>query len=556
MFRIRDKIAAMKYGALLLFSALILHAQTTFEIRGTVTEPGFGGIAGAEVRTLVPRPFATFPSAAPEELITFTDVRGQFVIRTGTSGPYRSTARLTGYATAVESAAYVEVDADHPRVDVQIRMVRLGQVTGRILDAETSEPIEGFNVSVVQKQSDGLGGFRWAPAVPITNVEMTAANRDAVVKQVTEERRTKADGTFAIGNMRPGEVAATILPRDPSPWTTGFSPGDLKVIDREYDILFWPGGVSADAVRPITLGSGSVASFGDILLAKTPHYRAHVSLAQGTCPMGESMRVTLYRRDSSSATTEVLPCGSDLLLRQLEPGSYVLYAVSDWQGYRENIEDAAWATAEFEISDKNTEVALVPQHGVMIEGRLVAAEGVTTLPDQFTIGVRPEQLVPGAQPALEEFTEWLPDGKFRMAVSPRALDFGPGVGRPFYVKQLRYNGTPLPGLHVPLSPGASVHRLEIVLDDKLGSLAGSVADASPQSVLILRKDDARDREIVIPVGNGAFRYDALVPGEYRAIAALRADLFGLSLNPQTGEKVTIRAGETTTLNVRATGTSR
>jgi len=115
MSRISDKIAAMKFGALLLLSASSLFAQTPFEIRGTVSEPGLGGIAGVEVQA------GMTGVSAPPPVTVFTDGRGEFTVRTTKPGRYTFRPVRTGYM-AVRETPQAQVDADHPRVEVQLRI--------------------------------------------------------------------------------------------------------------------------------------------------------------------------------------------------------------------------------------------------------------------------------------------------------------------------------------------------------------------------------------------------------------------------------------------------
>jgi hypothetical protein len=271
-----------------------------------------------------------------------------------------------------------------------------------VVDADKREPIEGVLALVSPKTSGLNSAAAFGNPLP-TLPDVVPADMQALFQRQRDDTRSKADGVFTVKGLSPGEYVASIFGGSAPPMSAGYSADDLKVVDRQYEPLYWPGGVSFEDVRPIPVGSGAVVYFGDILVKKVPAYRVHLSLAQGTCPEGESMRVTLFR--ASARITGTHPCGSDLLLRGLAPGSYHVYAVSDWQGERDNIENAAWATAQFEISDKNLEVTLVLQRGVVLEGQLVAAEGMTDLPERIGIAVQPDELAPGALPAAEEFIE-------------------------------------------------------------------------------------------------------------------------------------------------------
>jgi len=414
---------------------------------------------------------------------------------------------------------------------------------------------------------DERGAFTWFPVyLPPPGIQLppnglSLAERDALLAQVMDELRPKSDGTFTISGATPGEYAITIAPASTQPaatlpkvrWTADFSPNDIKVIDEDYPVRFWPGDVQSDAVIPLSLGSGAVVSIRDLRPKKVPLYRAHISITQEDCPEGEALRVSLFRSGESGFHTEVSPCGSEVLLRNLEPGNYFLYTVSDWQGEREQIENAVWASTQFQISDENIELALVPQRGVVIEGQLVAAEGLDSIPEQLSFGVVPQEVTPGFQPGLEQFLEWLPGRQFRMVVSPRSQTFS--TSGPVYIKQLRYNGSPLLDLQVPIHPGSAAHHLEMVLDDKFGTIVGSVEGGQSQMILSLSSTRTL-RPQMIQVENGSFRSGPLSPGEYRVTVTTRDDIGGTLRSPQPYQQVVVRAGETTTLNLRAPGTAR
>lgn len=190
----------MKRLLLAIGFAALLPAQTTFEIRGTVSEPGLGGIAGAKVRAILPA-----PSETRWEFNAFTDGRGQFVVRTARPGTYDISALFDGYAPAgFDGRASARVDIDHSRADVEIRLVRTGVLMGRLLDAETREPIEGVQVFPMQKQ-EGRNGPVWARANAIPGFEITAANRDTLFQRMEDALRTKKDGTFTISGVMPGK---------------------------------------------------------------------------------------------------------------------------------------------------------------------------------------------------------------------------------------------------------------------------------------------------------------------------------------------------------------
>ena len=142
MSRIRDKIALMKYGALLLLGAVLLNAQPpSFEIRGTVSEPGLGGIAGVEVRALAQDELRgvlsetglggvvmSIPAPVISDRTATTNARGEFVIRPGTPGQFELVARRDGFSIPFDTRYSASVSAAQPRAEAELSMVRRGSL--------------------------------------------------------------------------------------------------------------------------------------------------------------------------------------------------------------------------------------------------------------------------------------------------------------------------------------------------------------------------------------------------------------------------------------------
>ncbi|MEP6963040.1 MAG: carboxypeptidase-like regulatory domain-containing protein, partial [Acidobacteriota bacterium] len=104
--------------ALFLVLAGGLGAQAPqYEIRGTVTEVGFGGLGAVEV-------FAQVPTAGdPISIKTITDANGAFVLKVPAPQTYYLVAQRAGYGST-ERVSAVTLNVDHPKQEVQIHMVR------------------------------------------------------------------------------------------------------------------------------------------------------------------------------------------------------------------------------------------------------------------------------------------------------------------------------------------------------------------------------------------------------------------------------------------------
>ncbi len=546
----------MKPGiALLLFSAVCV-AQPPLEIHGVVTEPGVGPVAGVEIKISRQDRQGTNPSFATIPITSvFTDTRGEFLTRVPVEGTYTAYTAPGRYVVTSSLVVGGRVDAIHPRAEFTFTMQRLGQLLGRVVDADTLEPLPGIPVLAMQKSRAprielGFVGepMTWQPSLPVRVEKLSP-------EEALRLDSTAANGEFTLTNRVPGNYAVTVItPSGTSStptFTNGYAPGDLDVVDRVYPPLYWPGGVPAQDAVPLALTSGGVLNIGTIAIRKAPAYRAHVSLTQGDCPEGESVRLTLFTR--ADKRTEVVPCGSELLVKVLQPGSYILYAVSDWQGERENVESAVWATAHFTIEDKNLELVLTPRRGIVLEGRVSSAESGPALPEFYSVATQPDALAPGmSAPSGEQFIEFKPDGRFRLAVGPHPQTLVPDPrNRALFVKEARYNGIPATDLKLPLNLGSSSHSLELILDDKFATVRGEVS-GSGAAMVVMQREGALLGQYSSAVTNGAYVSPPLPPGRYR-VAALPSDQMLLEQTLellQDAPIVTVKAGATETFNVR------
>jgi hypothetical protein len=290
---------------------------------------------------------------------------------------------------------------------------------------------------------------------------------------------------------------------------------------------------------PVRVPSGGAMDVGTIVLHKVPQYKVRLSIPQGDCPEGESVRVSLFQ---NGAREPIMPptgvrCGSDAVLRELDPGSYTLYAVSDWQGERDGADKAVWAVEPVIVADKNQDVKLNLARGITLEGRVIFPERVEVPARRLAVGSRPTGLIPGTRPPMEQFLEWTGDTTFRLTVhpSPQELSLPPLMGN-LYVKEVRYNGAPVAGEVVPVGAGGGGASLEIVMDDKAPQLSGTVQGSGPltQRVVLLRRvmsgpapelrsldDWPGPTRMVSEIGQ--FSFQTVPPGEYQILAISMAD---------------------------------
>jgi hypothetical protein len=401
---------------------------------------------------------------------------------------------------------------------------RPGELTGRVID-EDGKPVAGLNVTV---QRTGPGGT------------LSFLNATAV---------TAADGTFTATDVRPGPYLVHISPRsgDLGDVVPQYSEGDLKIVDEDLETTYWPGGFSEPS-SGIPVNPGGAANIGTIKIRTVSYYRVHVSVSPAECESGETWTFAIL--DSGNKASRVsqrsLPCTKDVLVRNLRPGSY-------WFMVRKDEPDPGrWALTTVDVSTKNIDVALHLEPEAEIIGRILAADGATLPPlDKIGVSTKPAIVgfAGGGLPVIADA-----EGKFvlRNLKFPRHQVILTGLPRQYYVKEIRFNGAPSPDWQVTLSPG--VAQLEIVIDDKPGTISGTATDGDKpagQALVILLTPSlqpAQPPALTDPQGN--FQFTGIVPGEYRAIAVSR-----FSTRPEDLDAVTQLAAHTETIRVERGGTS-
>lgn len=498
----------MRLAPAIFFLAMFAAAQTStpLEIRGIVTEAGGGGIEGVQVGV------SGVGDATPRTALT--DARGEFRLIAQKAGTFFVFANKDGYFAApnTQFAQAVNVGPGMTPTLVSLTLVRSGQVGGRVLDQETRQPVPGTEV------------FLYARRATYGRVGVSRAGPG---DQVLTDR----EGRFLFTGRPSGAYLAsahvTLQPAERV--ISSFSTADLDIVDQAYADTYWPGGGGVESALPVNLTGGGYADVGSISIRKVPQYRVHVVIPQGDCVAGESVKLSVLQA-GSTASIGVFPCGSEVLLRGFDSGSYMIYAVSNRQGGRPDMETAVWGNARLVIGDKNAEVTVPLQHGRVIEGQLVVGEGMAALAGDPGISTRPIDVMEGARPDAETFIRWGEDHKFTLAVSPNhaqsLLVREPFLNSGLYARQIRYNGVPLREFVIP-STGVATNKLEIVMDDKRAVVSGNVTDGSrsiPDAYVMMVPDGTRAQDLPeawnqnTQARNGSFSISGMTPGDYRLFA--------------------------------------
>jgi hypothetical protein len=535
------KVAAL---LLLLLAAMVCTAQqpgsekkdpVELEIRGVLVEAGvLQPISDAEVSLVRlsnggPRIVSAF---IPKDVVqtTKTDSGGAFRFEVGDLGNYSLEVKKEGYGAAgpiwegYRTSATVTLDKQHLKREVRFLLARPGEITARIVDEETRAPVPGLTMMA--------GPYSYLRGRPVARYGGVAT--------------TDSEGRFTVRGLFPADYVVSgrsrtylqeesngiqdTARRNEERLLTTFSEKDFETVDWVYQPLWWPGGGSSlSSASPIPLISGGLMDLGVLRVRRVPVYRVRVSTLASTCSPGDMVGLDVVTIDSASSSRTggggvgTAPCGGEFLLRGFSPGSYRL------EGAVENRKRAERekGSVPLQIVDKNIVVSLSLGRGVDVDGRVVLAEGSSS-PELRKIQVYLD--TPRRLSFLDDEANPVDSaGRFRIvnaAIGDQWLAFQ-GLPKPYYVKEVRYNGHVITGSVLPTDGSAPSHSLTITVDDKSGIVSGAVTDrdkpvSEPHVVMARWPLGELDQytPLLTLTGDekGRFQFAGLAPGEYRVLA--------------------------------------
>jgi hypothetical protein len=490
-----------KAGALFLLTAALACAQPVFEIRGTVTEPATNhALEGVDVTVL---PGNGLPVPEDQMYRLKTDSNGSFRVVLAKAGQYVTRVRKNGYTRSglrgisTDQAGAILSD-EKPAAEFHFVLERAGEISGRVIDDETEAPLANLKIGLAPYVSEN-GQLRARGGIVTTNAE--GGFRSDVIA-----------GEYLIATVPQVSGKDHLLTR--------FSAEDVKSTDMDYRRTYFPGGPLVQTALPLPVPSGASANAGIIRIRKQPLYRVHVLLDSASCPSGAQLQLLDTIIELAATTSHgPIPC-APFLLTHVAPGAYELQLTAG----------AAGVAVRYTVAEQNLELPVALTRGATLPGMIVPAEGATDIPlSDFHISFSPITSIPSAdvQPhAVDdrgrfEFSNIRPGLRRKVRVD--------GLGTEFYIRQVRYRGVAAPGEIIEFDGTGS---LEIEIDRSPAALTGTVMNrdkaVANADVVFLRwpaapEDDRDAVRHITADGEGRFRINGIVPGEYRIFAVTAED---------------------------------
>jgi hypothetical protein len=496
----------------LLLFARISAAEPVVRVEGSVQDPYGAVIMGAQITARKAR------GGMDDIQKTVSDHNGAFTFSLMEPGNYGISATADGYVEPSALEVYrglVSVSKADGSGKLTVRRVRLllykqAAVRGRLVEVENDAK------RPVVKQTVGMVFTRFREG----QLTLSAPVESAV---------TDSNGAFIIEKLPPGDYFVQISPTVSESAKAKSAEKPTKEADRPrgYRRTFWPEDAESGYGRPIRVDSGADLYLGEIEVKKGPFLRISGDVEFGKCAEGEKYALSLSQEFGQAHIGRAaisLPCNTPFVIHNVSPGSYELRT---WIQGRSLLEREN-ARLPVVVSDEDVEFIVQARRPQRLRGKVEFPE---SLPREQRADLRVVLMPVGRMPFFDEATPISVDesGNFvlgTLQLGEHVLTLQ-GLQQPYYLKQVSYNGSPLPGPLVTLDPHAIDHHIEVTVSDRPGTVEGLVTikgDAAPGTrVLVSRWPFVLRRGYPVFVScradeKGRYSQSARSPGVYRVAA--------------------------------------
>ncbi len=238
----------------------------------------------------------TGPACGAREWVSATTGDdGLFRIPLKTSGPFTACIQRDGYLVE-RSQRLTQCSPCTPTFRVHAE----AKVSGRVLSAETKEPINRVVVEAVRVND----AFDIATSVTAASV------------------RSFPDGQFSLDQLLPGQYFFRFTPANGAPLLID---DEHDTATRPFAVQWWPGGDSARGATPFTIMAGTNFRLPDMWIPAVPRYRVSGTVGATICQAGEGYNVTIGEHRGGSVAmlrTMLIRCGAEFTFGDLAPGHY------------------------------------------------------------------------------------------------------------------------------------------------------------------------------------------------------------------------------------------
>jgi len=478
-------------------------AEKVFEVVGQVVDAE-SGVALEGVRVLAR------PEGTPASITTGVDGRFRIVFPGPTQFELKLDSAelfLVGSMAQNLEALRGAVSEQTPRVTRRLALAREGQISGRLLDEETAQPLAGLHVQAYR-------------------VERRAGERGLLPQKSSVG--SGSDGRFTLPGLPPGEYLIQVEQRDRNARAirTKFTEAEFEKSPLHYPRSFWPGNGGAETALPLRLASGARVGVGDLRLSRQPAPRLRAQLRVPGCAAHWRFGVNVVQSFNGLHMDRVqgtVGCEGEFLVEWLEPGPFRLLVLPGQDA------PAVFAQQEFELGRRDLTLKVDVLPGLSVRGRIVMERGNAPDPLQLRMRLVGRTFLPVAKPATVAWDDQRRAGAFQLdnlQPGTQELRFA-GLPAGHYVSRLVYNGQAASEWAIPIDPYALEHQVEITLGNEPASLRGVVqerTEAVAEALVVLVPEGASGaaryaaQRRAASEADGRFELRQLTPGDYRLLA--------------------------------------
>jgi hypothetical protein len=220
---------------------------------------------------------------------------GTFKIPLKTSGPFTACIERDGYVSEW-SQALTQCSPCTPAFRIHAE----AKVSGRVLSAETKEPISRVVVEAIRVRD----AFDIATSVTAASI------------------RSFPDGQFSLAQLTPGQYFFRFTPANAPPMLVE---DGHDAATRPLAIQWWPGGDSSRGATPFTIMAGTSFRLPDIWIPAVPRYQVSGTVEAAICQADDAYNVTIGEHRGSSIAmlrSMLIRCGAEFTFGNLTPGRY------------------------------------------------------------------------------------------------------------------------------------------------------------------------------------------------------------------------------------------
>jgi hypothetical protein len=463
-----------------------------------------------------------------------TDFSGVFSFSGLAAGEYRvqvSHPNYPRYRGAVQKS--VRVSAGETASRLTFELVPGGVIAGRVVD-EDGDALNGCMVQIH----------------PARNVnQQVGTARPAVARE---------DGTYRMYDIPPGKYVVTAQCSNPVFQPRPLSEGPDPQPTTAYPLQFYPGATDAKSAQVVELFPGTEKPGIDFQMRPVPVTHIHGTLTAGSADWRDraGMQIQLVSLDPGLAPqgfawgVQINQDGS-FDIGRVFPGSYRLMAFSQNNlrpGETPGSQERVGGTVRVDVADRPMEISLPVYRAVDLAGTVDIEQGSGTnaKPRQIMVQLTSENQFggpPGPARVNDDGTFMLKSvlpGEWKLSVN------APGA----FLKGVWFGGDDITGRHLNLAGGAAA-PLRLLVSTNTASVKGTAP--AGQMVFAVQMEEPQVGQVGSAVqadASGQFAMQGLAPGRYR-IAVGEGGLFVPDLASNGGgQEVTIREGETATVDVK------